>query len=202
MDFNTVTKFERRLAEFWGSNEAVAVDSCTHAIELSLRLQQIRETAIPARTYVSVPMTLEKLKINWKFKELDWQEYYSLDYTNIIDSAPYWHDLGYIKSSWQCLSFQYNKALRLGRGGAILLDDKSAAKELRRMAYDGRDRDQPWRQQRFVSIGYHYYMTPETAQLGLDLIDRIRPDDIPHWGSQDYPDLRQMPVFIDIGKGV
>jgi hypothetical protein len=26
----------------------------------------------------------------------------------------------------------------------------------------------PWRDQDIESYGYHYYMTPETAQLGLD----------------------------------
>ena len=36
------------------------------------------------------------------------------------------------------------------------------------MSYDGRVPDIPWRSQDISTFGYHYYMTPETAQLGLD----------------------------------
>ena len=36
------------------------------------------------------------------------------------------------------------------------------------MSYDGRLPDVPWREQNISSVGYHYYMTPETAQLGLE----------------------------------
>lgn len=200
MDFNTVTQFEQRLAEFWAAPHAVAVDSCTHALELCLRLQQIQHTAIPNRTYVSVPMTLIKLGIKWHFRRHDWRELYQLENTNIIDAAPFWYQGAYFPGMWQCVSFQYNKALRLGRGGAILLDDAEAASRLRRMAYDGRDRTRPWREQQFDTLGYHYYMTPETAQRGLELIDHVDPTQVPHWGSSDYPDLAEMPVFkhIDI----
>jgi dTDP-4-amino-4,6-dideoxygalactose transaminase len=39
MSFDIVTKFENRIAEFFGSKYAIAVDSCTHGIELALRYQ-------------------------------------------------------------------------------------------------------------------------------------------------------------------
>ena len=32
MNFNTVIKFEKRIAKFYGSPYAVAVDSCTHGL--------------------------------------------------------------------------------------------------------------------------------------------------------------------------
>ena len=38
------------------------------------------------------------------------------------------------------------------------------------MSYDGRDNssNQPWVEQDIKITGFHYYMTPETAQKGLD----------------------------------
>ena len=67
-----------------------------------------------------------------------------------------------------CLSFQFQKHLSLGRGGMILTGNHVARDELKKMAYDGRLPDVPWREQDINSIGYHYYMAPEIAQIGLD----------------------------------
>ena len=39
------------------------------------------------------------------------------------------------------------------------------------MVYDGRQPNVPWRNQNVDTVGYHYYMTPETAQLGLDKLE-------------------------------
>ena len=36
MNFNVVTEFEKEISDFFGDPYAVAVDSCTHGIELSL----------------------------------------------------------------------------------------------------------------------------------------------------------------------
>ena len=94
-----------------------------------------------------------------------------------------------------CLSFQYKKHLSLGRGGMILLDDATAAAELKKMSYDGRLPDVPWREQNIDTIGYHYYMTPETANLGLKkLPDAIRTPPR-KWSVSDWPDLTKMEIF-------
>jgi len=37
MSFEVVSEFEKKVAEFFGSPYAIAVDSCTHGIELCLR---------------------------------------------------------------------------------------------------------------------------------------------------------------------
>ena len=42
MNFETVTNFEKKIAEFCGSPFAVAVDSCTHGIELCLRYNNVK----------------------------------------------------------------------------------------------------------------------------------------------------------------
>jgi dTDP-4-amino-4,6-dideoxygalactose transaminase len=44
MNFNTVTEFENQIAEFFGATYAVAVDSCTHGIELSIATYYILDS--------------------------------------------------------------------------------------------------------------------------------------------------------------
>ena len=94
-----------------------------------------------------------------------------------------------------CLSFQFKKHLNLGRGGAILTDDLETYTKLKKMRYDGRTDDLPWMEQDIDTIGYHYYMTPETAQSGLDRIDAAINSSAKQWSYLDYPNLSDMKVF-------
>ena len=41
MSFNKIKEFENKIAEFYGAPYAVAVDCCTHGIELCLRYQKL-----------------------------------------------------------------------------------------------------------------------------------------------------------------
>jgi dTDP-4-amino-4,6-dideoxygalactose transaminase len=193
--FNTVDQFEKTIAAFYGAPYAVATDSCTHAIELCLRLQNIRTTTCPAKTYVSVPMTFKKLHINWAWTDAEWIDWYQLGDTNIIDAAVLWQPNSYKPGKMMCLSFQYQKHLSLGRGGMILTDDEYAYKEYIKMSYDGRLRGTPWAEQDISSPGFHYYMTPETAQLGLDKFEKAKYTAPTRWTFKNYPDLRNMTIF-------
>ncbi len=195
MSFNKVTEFENTIAEFYGAPYAVSVDCCTHAIELCLRLQKVKKTSCPTQSYVSVPMTLEKLQIEWDWSNARWQEYYYLEGTNIIDAAVLWKEKCYIPDTLMCVSFQFHKHLSLGKGGMILLDNQQQQEELIRMSYDGRNREVPWVEQAIKTIGYHYYMTPETAMLGLEKFESAKARPAKKIGYQDYPDLSLLPVF-------
>mgnify|MGYP001593790368 CR=1 FL=1 len=93
------------------------------------------------------------------------------------------------------ISFQYQKHLSLGRGGMILTDNKEEAVTLKRMSYDGRAPNKPWRDQDIDTVGYHYYMTPETAQTGLDKLPSAIQTTPRDWVLQDWPDLTRMTVF-------
>ena len=130
-----------------------------------------------------------------EWKDENWVDYYFLDGTNIIDAAVLWERNSYIPESLMCLSFQYQKHLSLGRGGMILTDDKKARDELKHMSYDGRNPDIPWREQNIRTIGYHYYMTPETAQLGLNKLPEAIISKPRKWSIDDWPDLQKMDVF-------
>ena len=193
--FDQVENFENEIAKFYNAPFAVAVDCCTHAIELCLRHKNVMATTCPAHTYISVPFTFEKLKIKWTFEDYQWNNYYMLGNTNIIDAAVYWKEGGYIPGTLMCLSFQFKKHLNLGRGGAILCDSQDDYLSLKKMSYDGRLPNIPWAEQDISSIGYHYYMTPETAQLGLDKLPEAISKKSKEWSNKDYPFLPSMKVF-------
>ena len=195
MSFDTVKEFEQQIAEFYGAPYAVATDCCTHAIELCLRIEPITAMVCPTRTYPSVPMTLSKLGIKWFWSEEEWQDYYYLGNTRIIDAAVYWKANSYLSGTLMCLSFQFQKHLSLGRGGAILCDDKLTYDVLKRMSYDGRDPNTPWKEQDIQNIGYHYYMTPETAKLGLEKLNDAKQKRPRQWEWKEWPDLSKLEVF-------
>lgn len=193
--FDKVNEFESVVAEFYGAKYAVATDCCTHALELCLRIINPKSTSCPKHTYLSVPMTLEKLNLNWQFRDEHWNNFYYLENTPIIDAAVLWGEKTYISSTMMCLSFQYRKHLNLGRGGMILLDDKSIYDRLIKLSYDGRNRNSSWIGQQVDLIGYHYYMTPETAELGLTKFKVVEKTISRQWSYLDYPDLSLLPVF-------
>jgi dTDP-4-amino-4,6-dideoxygalactose transaminase len=194
MNFNTVTEFENQIAEFFGAPYAVAVDACTHGVELCLRYTNADSISVPKNTYLSIPFLFHKLNIELKWRKEDWKDYYYVT-DNVVDAAVLWKRNSYVPGTFMSLSFQYQKHLSLGRGGMILTDNKEAAIQLKKMSYDGRLPNIPWRDQDIATIGYHYYMTPETALLGLDKLPAAIKATPRQWSVNDWPDLTQMIIF-------
>jgi dTDP-4-amino-4,6-dideoxygalactose transaminase len=197
MNFKIVDEFELQIAEFFGSKYAVAVDSCTHGIELCLRYTNEKKICVPKHTYLSIPFLSQKLNIDLVWRDENWEDYYTLNYgeKRIIDAAVLWRKNSYIPNTFMCISFQYQKHLSLGRGGVILTDNINDYTELKKMSYDGRLPNIPWRDQDIKTVGYHYYMTPETAKLGLDKLELAINSEPRKWTVLDWPDLTQMEVF-------
>jgi dTDP-4-amino-4,6-dideoxygalactose transaminase len=195
VSFESIKIFEEKIADFFGSPHAVAVDCCTHALELCLRMNKVKHYTVPKRTYISVPFLANKLGISFDWREEEWQDYYYLGDTNIVDAAVLWRRNSYIPNTLMCLSFQYRKHLNLGRGGIILTDSKKDAILLKKMSYDGRLPDIPWREQDIDTFGFHYYMTPETADLGLKKMQKAIDTPPRKWITADWPDLTKMKVF-------
>jgi hypothetical protein len=77
----------------------------------------------------------------------------------------------------------------------ILLDNFEDYNNLKKMSYDGRLPNIPWRDQDISSFGFHYYMTPETAQLGLKKLPDAKATDPKKWTVTDWPDLTKMEIF-------
>ncbi|WP_269623835.1 DegT/DnrJ/EryC1/StrS family aminotransferase [Prochlorococcus marinus] len=193
--FKVVEDFEKAIADFYNAPYAIATDSCTHSIELCLRLKQVKNITIPNRTYLSIAFLPAKLNLKWSWDNAEWLNYYYLGNTNIIDAAVYWKKGGYIENTFMCLSFQFQKHLSLGRGGMILCDNPESHRSLKKMSYDGRSPGIPWREQKIDTIGYHYYMTPETASLGLNKLNEAKQKHPRQWAWEEWPDLSKLEVF-------
>ena len=173
--FDKILKFEQELAEFTGAPYAIMTDCCTHAIELCLRHERVREVVMTPYTYLSIPMTMHKLGIKYYYREEEWCGEYRFHGTRIWDSARRLEHNMYRAGSMQCLSFGHTKPLHIGRGGAILLDDAKAYDIMIRQRYDGRDLAvSPWQTQKSFVVGYHYKPTIEEAIRGLALLEGIK----------------------------
>ncbi len=194
MSFEAIEKFENEVASFFGAPHGVAVDSCTHGVELCLRYLKSESIIVPTRTYISIPFLGEKLNIDWSWSEKEWEDYYYLT-DEVIDAAVLWRANSYIPKTYMCLSFQFQKHLSLGRGGMILTDNEQAHSQLKKMSYDGRKPDSPWREQNIDTMGYHYYITPETALMGLEKLPSAIDTKPRQWHINDWPDLRGMKIF-------
>ena len=191
--FDKILEFETQLAEFTGAPYAIMTDCCTHAIELCLRYDQVKSLRMTPYTYLSMPMLMHKLGIKYEYLDHEWQrwvgEYPFVD-TRIWDSARRLQKNMYRPGTMQCLSFGHTKPLHIGRGGAIILDDKTAYDAIIRMRYDGRDLNiTPWQEQKEFQVGYHYKPTPEEAIQGLALLQGLK-EQCPEPYYVAYPDLR------------
>lgn len=183
--------FSQELGEYTNAPYVVLTDCCTHAIELCLRYKQVKSTAFPCYTYLSVPMVMEKLNIKYELLHQYWIGEYKFSGTNIYDSARKLVKDMYKPGTMMCLSFGFDKPLNLGRGGAILLDDKEAYETIRAMAYDGRKTEiSPWQEQVIFNVGYHYNMILETQELGSKKLKQ-HTDSMSY---KSYPDLRKIHI--------
>ena len=193
-DFSVVEEFEKEISNFFGSNYAVAVDCCTHALELCLLYTRAKKISVPHHTYISIPFLSNKLNIDLEWKDSEWEKFYYLT-DKVVDAAVLWEKDSYIPETFMCISFQFKKHLSLGRGGVILVNNKEAAIHLKKMSYDGREPHIPWGTQNINMYGYHYYMTPETAALGLKKLPEAIARKPKIWTVSDWPNLTEMEIF-------
>jgi hypothetical protein len=66
------------------------------------------------------------------------------------------------------------------------------------MRYDGRDLSKKHIDDNVEMIGYHYYMTPEDAALGIMLFDQVVNNKPKLWSWQDYKNLKEYKVFENV----
>lgn len=192
---DAVAIFERKVAEFAGSQYAVAIDCCSHGLFLSLKYLRAQGTIkIPSRTYASVPMQIMHAGCDVEFDNREWSGVYQLEPYPVYDGAVRWCR-GMYQGGLQTVSFQIKKRIPIGRGGMILTDDADAYRWLKKASYDGRDLDVYYPDDDFEMVGWHYYMTPEDAARGILLMDRI-PDVNEDTGNHTtYSDLSTKTIF-------
>jgi dTDP-4-amino-4,6-dideoxygalactose transaminase len=197
---DVVDMFENKLAKFTGSKYAVTVDCCSHAIFLSLKyllyigeLYGNQTVMIPKHTYASIKMQINHAGLNVVFDDRKWSGAYQIVESRVWDAAVRWKKGMYIEDSLMCLSFQIKKKIPIGRGGAILTNDKHAYDWLKLVSYDGRDLNTAYTDEKHFKLkdGYHYYMTPEDAARGIILMDAVKDEgDTGSW--ENYTDISKI----------
>jgi dTDP-4-amino-4,6-dideoxygalactose transaminase len=193
--------FEQKLAEYTGAPYAVAVDSCSNAIFLSLMYENVKgmEIEIPAKTFMSVPCEIIHAGAKVVFSDYSWSGIYQLFPTRVWDSALRFTAGMYISNSLMCISFTGpSKRLKLSKGGMILTDDKKAYEWLKRARMSGR-REVPYIEDNFDMIGWNFYMLPELAVRGLTLMRGFYDADGKPLSFPDirghYSDLSKFPIY-------
>jgi len=153
-----------------------------------MRYEGVKECQFSAYTYLSVPMALTHLGIDYTMTDEAWTGEYHFINTRIWDSARRLERNMYRPGSMQCLSFGWTKPLQLGKMGAILLDDPEAYRIMSRQRSDGRDLHLPWQKETELILGWHYCPTLELCAKGLELLPVIEPKAQPGI----YPDCRKI----------
>jgi dTDP-4-amino-4,6-dideoxygalactose transaminase len=192
-----VDLFEKTIAEYAGSQYAIAVDCCSNALFLALKYYHAEGTTVkvPKRTYASVPMQVIHAGARIQWTDELWDGIYTLDPFPIVDSAVRFTKDMYVRDSLMCLSFQHRKRLNIGKGGMILTDDRSFVNWCRPMIYDGRHRDVLYKDDDLSCIGYHMYMTPEQAYRGLLIFQTLPDVNTDTEKSSNYRDLSLEHIF-------
>lgn len=201
--------FESALSHYTGSPYVVAVDSCSSALFLSLKYENVsgKTVSIPSRTYPSVPCEIihAGAKVSFEESESDFLcGAYQLKPTRVWDSALRFTRDMYVSNTLMCISFTGpNKILKLGKGGAILTDDEDAFEWLKRARYSGR-RPKSYHDDHFDMLGWNCYMLPELAARGLLLMRQFYDEDGSKKANRDvemrYPDLSEFSVYTEDDK--
>ena len=193
--FDVVKQFEQKVSEYTGAPYAIAMDCCSNALFLCCYYLKINEVTIPANTYVSVPCSVIHAGGRVKFKPYNetWKGIYYLEPYPIVDAAKRFTKDMYIPGTYMCLSFHGKKILNIGRGGMILTDDKKAMEWFKMARFDGRH-EVSLNDDYFEIIGWNFYMTPEQAARGLQLMMYLPEynEDMP---IEQYNDLSKYSIF-------
>ncbi len=201
--YRVIQTFEEEVAQYTGAPYAVSVDNATNALFLCLKyLKADGEITIPARTFMSVPCAILHAGCTVKFdknhaairgKSLKGE--YQFSPYPVWDSALTFRKGMYRSGQMQCLSFSGpHKFLKLGKGGMILTDDRTAYEWLKRARYFGR-RPVDHLVEDFDMLRWNYYMLPEIAARGLVLMLGI--EDHNEDLEIEYQDLSKYKVYTE-----
>ena len=197
-------EFEKALCDYTGAPYAVTIDNASNALFLSLIYENVKgiEITIPARTYPSVPCEIIHAGAKVKFNPVHGTTLkgaYQLEPTKVWDSALRFTHNMYIPNTYMCLSFTGPyKHFKLGKGGAILMDNYMASLWFKRARFSGR-RECSYHDDNFDMLGWNFYMMPEIAARGLPLISQFYEPSGKPINNEDlelpYPDLSKFEVY-------
>lgn len=198
--YDIVTEFEKAIARRVGAQHAVALDSCTNALELALRYvragEKGYEVQCPRHTFLAAPMAIRAAGAPVRFVDEEWTGMYRLHPYLIWDSAVQCAPGSY-PGGLMCLSFQYRKPIPIGKGGMVCTNNAETAKWLRRARNLGRDivDGRIYDLNDVTEQGWNRTMMPEQAARGLSLLQFGKGDGTGSW--KDYPDVSVAPFFRD-----
>ena len=195
-EYLVTEQFEQRICEYTGAPFCLTFDNNSNAMFSTLYYEDIRhkEVTIPKHTYMSVPsvIKLNGGKVRFKDSPKKVKGWYRLEGTRTIDSALTFTNDMYVPGSFMVLSFTGPyKHLKLGKGGAVLLDDEKAYNWLKKFRYNGRN-EMSYHEDTFDMVGMNFYMHPTTAALGLQLMRQFWYEGKPISNPDlelEYPDL-------------
>jgi len=198
-DMKVIDDFEKAVADFSNCDYGIAVSCCTNAIFLSLQylkhIEEIKDNdiiCIPCNTWVSVPCIIIHCDLKLQFKYIEWSGVYQLNPTRVWDCATrFMKDMYVGGNSLHCVSFQYKKTLKIGRGGMILTNDKDAMIWLKKARYHGKN----LKTNKLDFIGWNMYMLPCDASRGLSLLRILPQIDTDSASYKDYPDISKEKIF-------
>ena len=198
--YQITADFEAALRGYCGAPYAVALNSCTAALLLSMKWCRSRgmrwhdDIEIPRRTYVSVPCSIKLAGYDVSWHDEQWHGAYQLKHLPVWDCARRFTSGMYVAGQFQCVSFSASKILSAEQGGAILHDNRDADAWFRRMRFDGRTEGIDAMEDTFDLIGHHCIMLPSVAaQLLVKLYHLPKHnEDLP---EREYPDLSLHPAF-------
>ena len=191
--YQIVSDFENKIAEYTGAPYAISIDSCTNGLFLCCKYLKVKEITIPSRTYPSVPCSIIHAGGSVKFENYNWRGAYQLNPYPIWDAAKRLTSNMYLDNSFMCLSFHAKKALPIGRGGAILTDNKESVDWFKMARFDGRH-ECALENDTFGMVGWNCYMTPEQAARGL-LLMHFLPENNEDPPEEAYPDLSKYEIY-------
>ena len=208
MPYAVTKRFEEKLCEYTGARYAVAVNSGSAALLLSVQwcadhivehrtrgiLGYSYTVEIPRRTYVSVPCAIKLAGGGLRWRDERWRGVYQLKPLPVWDCARRFTSGMYVAGQFQCVSFATAKILGAEQGGAILHDCAEADSWFRRMRFDGRTEGVDPREDSFDLVGHHCIMLPSVAAeliLKLYHLPAVN-EDLPYY---EYPDLSKHEAF-------
>jgi dTDP-4-amino-4,6-dideoxygalactose transaminase len=207
--YEVTKQFEDELARYTGARFAVTVDNASNALFLALMYEDIKgqEITIPARTYPSVPCEIIHAGGKVNFEPVEGNTIkgaYQLKPTRVWDSALRFTTDMYIPNTHMCISFTGPyKHFKLSKGGAILTDDRDAYHWFKRARYSGR-RECSYHEDNLDMLGWNFYMMPELATRGLQLMNQFYDMQGNPKHNEDlqlpYPDLSKFDVYTKANR--
>lgn len=207
--FDIVKDFENAVAEYTGAPYCVAVNSCTNALFLALKYNNLMHSKvtstieIPAKTYIGVPQQIIHAGYTVSFNQNSWRGAYKLEPLNIWDSArkftsnmykDYFYANKMTEHLYVCTSHHWSKILGVSQMGCILHDNVQFDTWVRKARFDGRTEGVPPKDDSIQMIGWHMYVSPEVCAEGLVRLMHLPKHnaDLP---NSEYADLSTMEIF-------